>query len=416
VIESDLYGMIFKNSWRYYRGGLVLKLYKGWQVAIAGMGINFLVGISYAWSIYAGGLSRELGWTQAQTALPYTVFIFCYAIAMAVAGRVQDLAGPRLTITVGGLLIGGSFILSSVYLSPYGVTLSFGLLFGLGLACCFGSVTPAAMKWFPPRQRGMVTGIVVTGIGLSALILAPVVHILVSGGMARAFLVTGVALAVCIVLLAQLISVPPRSDNNNYIVNPQGEWYRILSMPQFYVLWLMFCFTAVAGITFSSHLARIVLVHASYEKGYLIVSLFAFFNAAGRLVSGWLCDTIGLRRAMRVVFGVMTATLALISFAGSAVALGVGASFLGITYGGVWTLFPAATADFFGEDNFGLNYGLVFTALGVAGLFAFLAGYMFDLQGHFYTTFVLLALFSGAATTLSLFLRKPGTSVKTFSQ
>jgi MFS transporter, OFA family, oxalate/formate antiporter len=57
----------------------MIKMYKGWQVTLAGMGVNFLGGVCYAWSIFAGGLPREFGWSQAQASLPYTVFMLSYA-------------------------------------------------------------------------------------------------------------------------------------------------------------------------------------------------------------------------------------------------------------------------------------------------------------------------------------------------
>ncbi|MBS4021984.1 MAG: MFS transporter [Dethiobacter sp.] len=125
-----------------------MKLYQGWKVTLAGMGINFLVGMSYTWSIFGRGLSTQFGWTQAEAALPYTVYIFCYSLMMIVAGRLQDKIGPRITATAGSILVGASFIISSFFLQPYSVAIIWGLLFGAGLACCFASATPAAVKWF----------------------------------------------------------------------------------------------------------------------------------------------------------------------------------------------------------------------------------------------------------------------------
>ncbi|MEW6662371.1 MAG: L-lactate MFS transporter [Bacillota bacterium] len=385
-----------------------MSIYRGWQVVIAGVGINFLVGITYAWSIYARGLSSELGWSQAQVALPYTVFVFCYAFSMAAAGRMQDLAGPRLTVTVGGILIGASFILSSLFLTPGAVSILWGLGFGIGLACCFGSVTPAAIKWFPANRRGLITGIVVTGVGLSALLLTPLIHILVERGIAKAFFYSGVSMLIGIVSLAQRLANPPESKNVSGL-SKTGPWHQILQTPQFYLMWLMFCFTAVAGVTFTSHLDKIVRVHASFDKGYLMVILFALFNTAGRPVAGILSDALGRSRAMTVVFSVMALDMVFVLFANSPVLIGIATALLGMTYGGIYTLFPAAVASYFGQESFGLNYGLVFTALGVAGLFPLVAGYLYDLQGNYYLTFFFLFVFSLSAVVLSLLLKSPHT-------
>ncbi len=386
-------------------------MYQGWKVTMAGTGINFLIGICYTWSIFAGGLSREFGWTQAEAALPYTVYIISYAVLMIVAGRFQDRFGPRLTVTIGGFFVGGAFIASSFFLHPYGVAIIWGLLFGTGLACCFGSVTPAAVKWFPHERRGFITGIVVAGLGISALFLAPLVDTLVvKRGVISSFLIVGVILVAGIALLAQFLSIPVKSAGNNPVAG--GRWQQIFSCPQLYLLWLMFFLTTSTGITFATHLVRISEVHASFAQGYIMVAFFALFNGVGRLGAGTLSDVLGRVRAMTLVFGVMTITMASLLSVNTALPLAVATSFLGLTYGGVFTLFPATTLSYFGEENFGFNYGLVFSALACAGLFSLAAGYLFDLRGNFYAAFLLLALFCLASTVASLFLKNPETKAK----
>lgn len=50
------------------------------------------------------------------------------------------------------------------------------------------------------------------------------------------------------------------------------------------------------------------------------------------------------------------------------VTLIVAASIIGFNFGGNFALFPAATADFFGNKTVGKNYGFVFFAYGIAGI------------------------------------------------
>lgn len=76
-----------------------MALYRGWSVALAGAGINFLVEINYTWSIFATGLVEQRGWSHAQAALPYSIFLFCFAVCMVYTGRAQDYYGPRLVIS-----------------------------------------------------------------------------------------------------------------------------------------------------------------------------------------------------------------------------------------------------------------------------------------------------------------------------
>jgi MFS family permease len=83
-------------------------------------------------------------------------------------------------------------------------------------------------------------------------------------------------------------------------------------------------------------------------------------------------DRIG-RKAAIVAMSVFQGLIMLamyhgfISF-GLSLGLIVGASVIGFNYGGIFALFPAITADYFGDRQVGRNYGWVFTAYGVAGL------------------------------------------------
>ncbi len=379
----------------------------GWKVALACSGVTFLSGITYSWSIFAGGLGRELGWTQVQAAFPYTVFVFCYALLMVIAGRMYDRFGPRLMVITGSIFIGLAFILSTFFLTPYGVAITWGLLVGIGVACSYAAATPAAIKWFPSEMKGLITGVVVFGMGFSAVVMAPVVNLLVEHSLKKAFLYTGSTIFIGLFLLAQLVKNPPEVSISESSSSETGHWTQVLRYPQFYLLWLMFCFTTGVGITFVTHLTRIVDVQTGYEKGYIMVALFAFFNAVGRLVAGWLSDRVGRSKAMILVFGTMTLALLYILFIQAPLAMGLAITVLGMTYGGLYSIFPAATVSYFGEENFGANFGLIFTGLAVAGIFPLIAGYLFEQQGNFNSTFILLLIISMVAVLLSFLIKDP---------
>lgn len=382
-----------------------VKLYRGWIVALAGTGINFLVGISYTWSIFARGLVQELGWTQAEAAMPYTVFLFCYAGGMIVAGRIQDRLGPRPVVTVGGILAGVAFIGGAFATRPLAMALVWGIMFGFGLASCFASLTPAAMKWFDPHRRGTVAGIVVAGIGLSAIVMSPLVHFLVQRSVNTAFVVSGTVLLIGTLLLSRFIDNPP-----DYVSRPAGTtdepWYRIVGDWRFRSLWVMFLLGTSTGLTVSTHLDRIVSNQAQFEGGYIIVSLFALFNALGRPVGGVLSDRLGRIRAMTVALTFTATMLLILIMARNVWFLGTMVALIGLGYGTTYSTFPAATVTFFGERRFGLYYGLVFAAIGVGGVYPLIAGYLFDRFGNFALALFFPVLFAALAAALSVRLTR----------
>ena len=387
-----------------------MKVYEGWKVAFAGAGVNFLVGIPYAWSIIATGLSQQMGWSPVQAAFPYTVFLLSYSFFMVLAGKWQDHAGPRLVTTTGGLLVGAASLLSAFFLSPVGVSLLWGFFYGFGAACCFGSVTSAAMKWFSQEKKGLATGVVVTGMGVSAFVMAPLVYFLVGYGMRSAFLILGFLLLLGVTPLARLIKNPPgyAMQAAESAESPISvRWYEIFRFPQFIMLWLMFWVTTGTGVTFVTHLDSMARVHVAYERGYILVALFAFFNAAGRIVFGLVSDRIGRGRAMTLDFSITLLALVLLLQFSSPLSMGFIVSALGLAYGGLYTLFPATIATYFGEKDFGLYFGLLYTALGAGGLFPLIAGYLYGRQGDFKGAFLLLIIACAAVILLSLLLKKP---------
>lgn len=380
-----------------------MPLYRGWGVALAGAGINFLVGINYTWSIFATGLVEQKGWTHVQAALPYSLFLLCYAFCMVFAGWAQDYFGPRPVISLGSIFAGGSFIACSLFLdAPLSAALLWGLLLGVGLACCFSSATPAAMKWFPSGKKGTIAGLVVTSTGLAALVFSPFIHLLVQREVGGAFLICGLALTAGIFIFARFIENPPGKIRDLREWRAARNRFPALWDLRLYRFWLMFFLTAGSGVAIVAHLDNIMLVQAAYPGGYIAVALFAFGNAAGRITGGLLSDRIGRLRAMTVIFSALALMLSLMMIARTPLFLISVVFMLALAYGGLYSIFPSAVATLFGESNFGWNYGLIFTGLGAAGLFPYLGGTLFGLQGHYISLYALLLAAVLIATLLSL--------------
>ena len=85
-----------------------------------------------------------------------------------------------------------------------------------------------------------------------------------------------------------------------------------------------------------------------------------------------------------------------------------GAAFTGLCYGTIFTLMPAATADFYGVKNLGVNYGLVFTGFGVAGVLGSRYGGMLrDLLGSYALAYKICAAMLVVAAVLAYATRAP---------
>jgi MFS transporter, OFA family, oxalate/formate antiporter len=397
----------------------------GWTVALAGTGINLALGILYTWSVISKGIPSEWGWSEADKSWPYAIACLVFSLIMVPAGRMQDKLGPKLVATIGGVLVGSGMVLASFTTSPLGYILGFGVLAGAGLGFGYASATPPAVKWFPPAKTGMIAGIVVSGFGLASVYAAPLAKWLNSEyGMQRTFLVLGILFLVVVVSLAQLLKVPHRVQQfmnktgpaENFVEAPQNNYSptEMLATPQFYLIWFMYACGAGAGLMVISKLAKIASLQAGISLGFVLVAVLALGNGAGRIVAGIVSDKIG-RRATCFICFVFQAVLILClsqAVAGSVLAsipaLALISALIGANYGANLALFPSMAKDYYGLKNFGINYGLVFTAWGAGGfMLAMLAGKLYDATQSFNVAYYGASALLVLAAVLSLALRPP---------
>ena len=182
---------------------------RGWTVTFAGLGINLALGVLYTWSLFKAAIEKEFGWKGAQLNDPYALCCLVFAFTMILAGRCQDKMGPRLTASLGGVLVGLGLLLVSTT-NNYGTwLLGFGMLVGLGIGFAYASATPPALKWFPPAKTGLIAGLVVAGFGLAPVYLAPTSdYLLRHFGILKSMMIFGGAFAVIVCGLAQLLVNP----------------------------------------------------------------------------------------------------------------------------------------------------------------------------------------------------------------
>ncbi|TLM98460.1 MAG: OFA family MFS transporter, partial [Actinobacteria bacterium] len=128
-----------------------------------------------------------------------------------------------------------------------------------------------------------------------------------------------------------------------------------------------------------------------------LVAVLAVGNALGRVVAGFTADRIGGTRTMLIVFVAQAVLMGGLFVSRAAIVMLPVAAAVGFCYGANLSLFPSTTAGYFGTKNLGVNYGLVFTAWGVGGVFGSMtAGSIVDSTGTY-------ALAYGAAAVLCLF-------------
>lgn len=395
---------------------------KGWSVTFAGLGINLALGVLYSWSVVSKNIPESWGWSEAQKGLPYAVACLAFAFIMVPAGRMQDVLGPRLVATAGGVLVGLGLILASFMTTPLGFILGFGVLAGAGIAFGYASATPPAVKWFPPARTGLIAGIVVSGFGLASVYIAPLATWLISArGVPFTMLALGIGFLFIVTGLAQWLQAPPpgyvppgtppSAASTRKADYTPGEMLRTW---QFHVLECMYVAGAGAGLMIISKLAKIADAQAGVALGFVLVAVLAVGNGAGRILAGSVSDKIGRRQTLFVCFLVQAVVILLLSRAtadnilGNRWVLMVLSALIGANYGANLALFPSITKDWYGLKNFGVNYGLVFTAWGWGGFtLSLLAGMVYDRTQSFAFAYYCSAGLLVAAAAVTFFVTPP---------
>jgi len=383
------------------------------MVTLSGTGINLALGVLYTWSVISKKIPDEWGWTEAHRALPYTIACLIFAFMMVPAGKLQDRFGPRLVASLGGILTGAGLILASRFTTLGMFILGFGILAGTGIGFGYASATPPAVKWFPPARTGMIAGIVVSGFGLASIYIAPLANYLIGrSGVQTTMLVFGIAFLAVVVLLSQmLVNPPPKAPAGTGGAAEAAAEYsatEMLKTPSFYVLWFMYVFNAGAGLMIIGKLAKLVAVQANFQAGFVLVALLAVGNAGGRLLAGTLSDKMGRIAILKIFTAFQCLLMFATPFMTNAVVLVVISMCIGMNYGSNLALFPSITKDYYGIKNFGINYGLVFTAWGVGSILALVAGKIYDVYGSFDYALYLSGALLVVTMIMAFVVKKPG--------
>ena len=386
------------------------------QILVAGFCINLCMGILYAWSVFKKALVVDLGWSNADASLPYTVAIITFALSLLVAGILQDRMGPRRVLILGTVMVGLGMIVSSFATTPMMLVLTFGVMTGSGIGFGYACLSPSAMKWFHPSKKGLVNGLIAAGFGLAAVYLAPLTSTLIAEyGINTSFLVLGIAVLVIAVPLAFTINNPPAgyvpeapAGYKSTSTKPANiNWRGMLKTPQFYSLWVMFAFASAAGLMIIGNITSIAATQADITDAAYLVVILAIFNSGGRVAAGIMSDKIGGVKTLMIAFVMQGINMVMFATFDSEFTLIIGAAVAGVGYGTLLAVFPSIIADFYGLKNYGANYGVLYTAWGVSGFIGpVVAAFAVDTTGTYTLAYTVCSVMIAVAVVLSVITKK----------
>jgi MFS transporter, OFA family, oxalate/formate antiporter len=399
-----------------------VNLSRWWRV-VGGMSMNLALGALYAWSTYVVPLEKEFGWTRDQTSQTFSIAVIVFALSFVVAGRLQDRLGPFPVSITGAVLITVSFLMSSFTESLGWLYIWFGVVGGLGNGFGYATPIPVMAKWFPDK-RGLAVGLAVAGYGGGSAIFGPLANqwLLPTYGFRTTFIVFGIAFAVMTTIGAFLLRNPPvgykpagwqpapaaKAAATTY----EFSAAETLRTSPFYFMWVAYACGAFAGFLVISQLVPFAKnVGLTTVAGTALLVVGAAGNAGGRILSGWMSDAVGRLNVLRIMIAISAVGMPILYLVGAAkiaVLTFVMIFVIYWCYGTQLSVNASTTSDFWGTKNAGINYGMLFTAWGVAGYFApRVGGALFDNYGNYQAAFWIAAALAVVAFVSELFARRP---------
>jgi len=421
-----------------------------WLVVVGAILVQLCLGAIYAWSVFTPPLqAAPFGFSATQTQIIFSVGLATFAVVMVLAGRWQAKIGPTLVARFGGLVLGIGYVLGGLVeriapgaLFP-GMLICIGLIGGAGIGLAYVVPIAVGVKWFPDK-KGLITGLAVAGFGFGALIWIYIGQgfpgwsgLIKQYGVSNVFLLYGLAFYLLVNLGSLWMMNPPegyspegwsvaKAAGGKATPTAQLTAVQMLCTPQFYMLWTMFIFGALAGLMvigiiklfgIDALMARsgMTKTAASAAAGTAMAVFYAIFNGLGRIAWGAASDRIGRKAALTLMMGLQGIVMLLFFYMGGTTALlFLGAALIGFNFGGNFALFPAVTADYFGNKSVGVNYGWVFTAYGVGGIVGPIMAGLFKDAGAgkgvdaWFPAFMIAGAACLVAMVLGLLLRPPG--------
>lgn len=387
-------------------------------VAVAFIIVMLGYGTRYAFGIFFKPMLTEFGWTRAATAGAFSLSMMVYGLMGVVMGGLNDKIGPRIVLTLCGILTGLGYLLMSQVGSIWQFYLFYGVITGIGMSGYWVPTLSTVARWFTKR-RSMMTGIILAGTGVGTLVVSPVASRLVSAYDWRiTFIIMGGFVLVVFVSLAQLLRRDPSqmrqvSDSvqgeDEHKAKPGVEGFSLREAVPTRQFWLVFAVFFSSGILLSTIMIHIV-PHAtdlgiSPLNAANILAVIGALTIVSRVVFGSIADRIGNRQLFIICFILMTAACLWLLTAKEMWMFYLFA----VAYGfatGAGAFGSPLLAALFGLRAHGLIFGVINLGYNIgSAVGAWFAGYIFDITNSYQIAFQVSALLSILSIILVFLLR-----------
>lgn len=363
-----------------------------WVQLVAGIvAMMAIANLQYAWTLFTTPIQQKMHVSLVAVQWTFTLFIALETWLVPFEGYLVDIIGPRLMLGFGSILVAMGWV-GSGYAETIKALYIWYAIGGIGAGIVYGGCIGNALKWFPDH-RGLCVGLTAGAYGIgTASTIAPVASMLKASGYQHTFVVWGFIQGIVVLVAALFLARPPigwtppnwaekeakiKSKLKTSSVNMTP--FQMLRQPSFYVIYLMMTMLAFGGLVVTAQLNPLaksyhvdnVILWGGMTALVLAITVDRLLNGLTRPFWGWVSDRIGRENAIFYSFMLEAACVfALLQLMSRPVWFVALSGLCFFAWGNIFSLFPAITGDLFGNKWATTNYGVVYTAKGLAALLA----------------------------------------------
>jgi OFA family oxalate/formate antiporter-like MFS transporter len=380
--------------------------------------------LQLGWSPFVDPIDQKYHWGRYAIQWAFTIFILVQTWLVPLHGYLIDRFGPRVMISIAAILVGTAWVLNS-YADSLVLLYVAAVIGGLGVGAVYGGAIGNALKWFPDR-RGLAAGLTASGYGAgAALTVLPIQTMIQTQGYEAAFFWFGIVQGIVVLLIAQLLRAPEPGEVSVPVATAVPQNRRDYALPQviksppFWVMYAMFALVGVGGLMaqaqigpmakdFNIDKVPVTILWLTLPALTFALALDRVMNGVTRPIFGWISDQIGRENTMFIAFLLEAlAVYGLLSFAHDPLLFVVLSGLVFFAWGEIYALFPAMCADLYGRKFATANYGLLYTAKGMAALMIPLANLLPAGAESWKMVFMIAAGLDVVAALLALVALKP---------
>jgi MFS family permease len=407
-------------------------MFYGWIVTGAALAVTTTAfGALYSFGVFFKGWLEEWPVSRAFLSTIFSLTFLTYGLGSVLMGYLSDRLGVRRTLALGGTIMGLGCLLSARTTTAGWLYLTWGLMVGLGVGTSYSPSAATVSRWFV-RRKGLAVGLVVSGLGLGTLIFSPLSEALKAAwGWRGAAVCLGFIIWAVFWGAAWLMRGHPRemglaplgaeplagaggaADPRPSPAAAPEEAYTLGRAMRDRVFWALFVVHGLWLMGMSIPMVHLV-PHAldlgvAPARAAAMLAVVGGMSVLGRVALAVVGERLGSANGLRLFLSLQAVSLGFLALASGEAGLWAFAFFFGFTYGGLASMFPLATAEYFGLKAMGTLFGVILLGATLGGTIGpALAGALFEATRHYQTAFWLGGLANAGGVFLSLAMRRRG--------